>query len=337
MPTDPNDTQQTPAAQATLPKQGRMAALAGGLLSGMGKAIKKRRAGSTLAPVASPSNEALAAEIEQVALESGTPLATIVAMLAGQTQDVEQVIATFDEEKEHAIGRVISIVATLFCYIMPWLIAFYAGSALGYTYSGHVAFDFRQTQTAFYYLVSWAYEFGLVSLMIAMVRQFKRVRGGNRRGIAMLITLLVLFLVLAVTSASAQWILFEHAINPSDRAQLIGALFRTLGTPLTDLTCAIVLAVLYAKSLEQHLDVIQKKNDATIAINRKKIQSRLEVISAAMEVKNTLQKEEDYQQKNALANTIIGLMSEHAIDAIRDSLAGKKQDTGSSFRRDTYR
>ena len=315
--------------------RGAFAAIGSTVAAGLGS-IGKQRAGVPV-PAQAPSNDALADQIQQLSIDTNTPLSTIVAMLAGQTNDVAEVIQSFDDEKEHAIGKVVSLLATILCYLLPWLIAFYAGAALGYTYSGHAPFNWLQTQTAFYYLVCWAYELGLVCLMIAMVRQFKRLKSGSRSSYATFGAILVLFVVLAITSASAQWILFEHAINPSDRAQLIGALFRTLGTPLTDLTCAVVLAVLYIKSLDQHLATLQKKTDATIAINRKKIQSRLEVFQAAMEVKNTLQKEEDYRAKNELANTIIGMFSENAIDTIRQSLDGKQNNTGSSYRRDTYR
>lgn len=281
-----------------------------------------------------PTNQQLAEQLQQVALTADTPLETIVAMLTGQSHDVEEVIDSLDEDKEHPIGKAVGMVATVICYVLPWIIAFYAGSALGSTYA-HKAFNPLDFQTGFYYLVSWAYEFGLVALMIAIVRQFRRVTGG--RGIPAFVALLLLFLVLAVTSASAQWILFESRINAHDTAQLIGALFRTLGTPLTDITCAIVLGVLHVKSLDQQLAVMQKKSDAKIAINRKKMQNNLEVISAAMEVKNTLQKEEDYRNKNELANTIIGLYSENAIAVIQESLQGRNQQNGSSYRRDSMR
>ncbi|HKV57792.1 MAG TPA: hypothetical protein VJO32_05900 [Ktedonobacteraceae bacterium] len=361
MSTDTNDNSNPPAgtpaapnppapnapagATATAQPSGPIRNALGGISAALGARFATRKAnkqarqaanGSNLP--ATTSNDEIAAQIEQVALESGTPLATIVAMLAGQTQDVERVVASYDDEKEHPIGKVVGVVVTILCYGLPWLIAFYAGYALGFTYSGGKGFDPRQMQNAYYYIVSWGYEFTLCSITVGMVRQFKRIRGsGIRKAIPLLSALLIFFLVLSITSACAQWILFESHINTHDASQVIGAIFRTAGAPLIDAAAAIVLAVLFSISLDQHLDTIQKKNDATIAINRKKIQSRLEVISSAMEVKNTLQKEEDYQKKNALANTIIGLMSESAIDAIRDSLAGKKQDTGNSYRRDTYR
>lgn len=293
---------------------------------------------SALAPVSAgasvPSTQELAEQIQTIALTSDTPIETIVAMLAGETAEVTEVIQSLDDNKEHVLGRIVKAAATILCYTLPWIIAYYAGSALGYTYSGGVAFNLTHTSSAYYYLVSWAYEFGLVFLMIAMVVQFKRVKG--RHGLPAMIALLALFLVLSITSASAQWILFESHINVHDSSQVIGALFRTLGTPLTDLTGAVVLAVIHIKTLEQQLATMQQKTDASIAINKKKLANKLEVIQAAMDVKSILQKEEDYRAKNELANTIISLFSENAIETIRQSLE-RRQDTGGSYRRDGYR
>jgi hypothetical protein len=327
------DTSGSP--QVTAQEQKRRWPLAG-VFSGIRGAFARKQSGSGQALAPAPTTDALAAQIEQLSIDANTPVSTIVAMLAGETQDVAQVVQSFDEHKEHPLGKLAALIVTLLCYLLPWLIAAYAGAALGSTYAGR-PFVLNDAMTAFYYLVSWAYEFSLVGLMVAMVRQYKRLASKNKGSLVMLIVLIILFVALATASACAQWILFEHRINVHDQAQLIGALFRTLGTPLTDLASAVTLAVLYTITLEQHLDTLRKKTDATIAINRAKLQSRIETVNAALEVKNALQKEQDYQQKNELANTIIGMFSEHAIDAIRESLNGKQQNTGSSYRRDGYR
>ena len=299
-----------------------------------------RKGGAATPATTEESPEAIAERIEQFALESGTPLSAIVAMLSSQSAEVKTVIAGFDEDKEHVVGRGVSHLVTILCYVLPWLVAFYAGYALGYTYSGGRAFSpaLNQVQNAYYYIVSWGYEFALCALMVAVVRQFKRVRSaGVKQASPMLITLIVAFLVLAITSACAQWILFEHHINTGDPSQIIGAVFRTAGGPLIDAAGAIVLAVLYSITLDQQLNTMQKKNTATIAMNRQNVKAQLEVLEAAMQVKGTLQKEEDYQRKQELANTLIGLFSEQAIEAVKDQLQGRRTVNGSAYRRDTYR
>ncbi len=284
------------------------------------------------------SPQALAARVEQFALASGTPLETIVAMLSSQSAEVKQVIASFDEDKEHVVGRGVSHLVTVLCYILPWIIAFYAGYALGSKYSGAANFDPRNLNTSYFYVVSWGYEFILCALMVGIVRQFKRVRSaGLKQASPMLIALMVCFLVLAVTSACAQWILFESHIDKTDASQLIGAVFRTAGGPLIDAAGAVVLAVLYSISLDQQLNTMQKKNSATIAMNTQNVKGQLELLEAAMQVKGKLQKEEDYQKKNDLANQLIGLFSEQAIEAVKDQLQGRRTVNGSAYRRDTYR
>jgi hypothetical protein len=303
---------------------------------------RKRKGGAVMLTPATTeqSPEAIAERIEQIALESGTPLSAIVAMLSSQSNEVKTVIAGFDEDKEHVVGRGVSHLVTVLCYVLPWLVAFYAGYALGFKYSGGQSFSpaLNQVQNAYYYIVSWGYEFALCGLMVAVVRQFKRIRSaGVKQASPMLIMLIVTFLVLAITSACAQWILFEHNIDTKDASQIIGAVFRTAGGPLIDAAGAIVLAVLYSITLDQQLNTMQKKNTATIAMNRQNVKAQLEVLEAAMQVKGTLQKEEDYQRKQELANTLIGLFSEQAIEAVKDQLQGRRTVNGSAYRRDTYR
>ena len=284
------------------------------------------------------SPEALVARVEQFALASGTPLEVIVAMLSSQSAEVNQVIASFDEDKEHIIGKGVGHVVTVLCYILPWIIGFYAGYALGYTYSGSRAFDPRQIQYAYYYAISWGYEFTLCALMVGIVRQFKRIRSaGLRSATPLLIGLIAFFLILAITSACAQWILFESHINTHDSSQIIGAVFRTAGGPLIDAAGAVVLAVLFSISLDQQLNTMQKKNSARIALNQQNVKGQLETLEAAMQVKSTLQKEEDYQKKQDLANTLIGLFSEQAIESVKDQLQGRRTVNGSAYRRDGYR
>jgi len=270
-----------------------------------------------------PSTQELVTEIEQIAISSDMPLETIVAMLAGETQDVKEVIDGLQEDREGWIGWILGRIVTIICYILPWIISAYAGSALGQHYAGG-PFQWNDAGVAYYYIVCWGYEFALVALMTAMVRVFKRMTNGTGRSAGfVLAAVLGLFLILASTSAAAQWILFEKNINMSDSSQVVGALFRTLATPLIDLVGATVLAVLHVRSLDQAIATIEKKNDATTRINRKKIEAKLHTVSQAIEVKNTLKKEEDYAKKNELANKIMEMFSENAIDMIRSHLEGK--------------
>ncbi len=335
MPDDTSSEQQAASAPVqTAAAPGAKSTLLSRLWQRTGGALTPRVVDAQPAS-AVPTTEALAVQIEQVALDANTPVATIVQMLVGETKEVTEVIQSLDDNKERVLGRIVKAIVTVACYILPWLLAFYAGAALGYTYSGGAAFNLLHTSSAYYYIVSWGYEIILVALMIGMVTQFKRLNG--RRGLPLMITLVVLFLVLSITSASAQWILFESHINMADRSQVIGAVFRTLGTPLIDFCGAVVLAVLHIRSLEQQLETMQRKNEASIAINKKTIQNRLEVIEAAMQVKGSLQKEQYSHHKNELANAIISMFSENAIETIRDSLQGKRNQDGGSFRRDGYR
>lgn len=326
VPSKPPVQPNAPAATATAtPKSGWFAsglATAKGWFASKSKSVQLVSQESTSLERV-PSNGELVTKIEQVAISSDMPLEVIVAMLAGETQDVKEVIDGFQDDKEPAIGHLIARVVTVICYILPWVISAYAGSALGQKYAG-APFDIRNGSTAYYYIVSWGYEFALVALMTALVRVFRRMtNGGGKKAVTTAAFVLTLFIILAATSAAAQWILFEHNIDPNDTSQLVGALFRTLATPLIDLVGATVLAILHVRSLDQAITTIEKKNDATIRINKKKIEAKLDVVTSAMEVKNLLQKEEDYAKKNKLANDIIEMFSSNAIEVIKANLEGK--------------
>jgi hypothetical protein len=339
---DPGAAGSVPSVPPTQPLSPATAATATAQPSWFGKALAAGKAfftppaqqGRALTPAPGsvpstvPSNQELAAEIEEISITSDMPLEMIVAMLSGETQDVKEVIDGLQEDKETWIGWILGRIVTIVCYVLPWIISAYAGSALGQHYAGS-AFAWNNAGTAYYYIVSWGYEFALVALMTAMVRVFKRLANGSGRSAGvMLAVVLTLFLVLASTSAAAQWILFEKNINMADPSQVIGALFRTLATPLIDLVGAIVLAVLHVRSLDQAIGVIEKKNDATTRINRKKIEAKLHTFNQAIEVKNTLKKEEDYAKKNELANKIMEMFSDNALALIRENLEGNKHNGG---------
>lgn len=330
-PTVPPTQPLAPATAATVPvKAGWLATQWAAARSLFTPKRKGTSQGASLAAV--PTTQQLVTQIEHVAISSDMPLETIVAMLSGETQDVKEVIEGFDDEKETLIGNLLRRVVVIICYVLPWIISAYAGSALGQRYAG-APFAWNNANVAYYYIVSWGYEFALVALMTALVVVFRRLTNGTgRRAGAVLVSVLGLFVLLAATSAAAQWILFEHNINTSDPTQMIGALFRTLATPLIDLVGATVLAILHVKSLDQAIATVEKKNDATNRINRKKIEAKLATVTSAMEVKNLLQKEEDYARKNELANKIIEMFSENAIEAIRENLEGKRSGPGNQSR-----
>jgi hypothetical protein len=113
----------------------------------------------------------------------------------------------------------------------------------------------------------------------------------------------------------------------SQAPQVAGAVIRTFAVPIVDIICTIALPILIHVSLDKRLAEIEKKTEATIMINKKKIAAQLALIQEAITTKSTLQKEKDYQAKNDLANQLIDLISQKILADARSSLStGNRRD-----------
>jgi hypothetical protein len=171
--------------------------------------------------------------------------------------------------------------------------------------------------------------------MLATAKQLSRALSGVRS--AWLGTSIIggFFVLIAIGSSIAQWTLFEGKINTHDFAQVAGAIIRTFTLPLAEIVSAVALPILRKKSLDSHLNILDKRNDAKIRSNQKKIQNRIQLINAAVKTKGDLQKEEDYQKKQDLANKLIDLVTGKIIRDAEKSLEASPSDRSS--RRDGYR
>jgi hypothetical protein len=276
--------------------------------------------------------------IGQLAIDANTPVADIIAMLSDATGDTEAIINDLDEEKDHPVGAIFLQLAIVVGYGAPAVLSFLMGMAIGEQYSkGLELFQFYAV-----YAACLVYEFMLVMLMFAMVRQTLRamvtdsLQASMRAWLSVALLFLV-YVVIAVSSAAAQWIFYEAKINLADHFSLAGAAIRTFAIPVIDLVCAIALPILYRKSIDKKLNEMQKKTDAIVRINKQKIASRIALINEAIVTKSTLQKEADYQSKNELANTLIKLISDKIIKDAQNSLNIDPASAAAGSRRDTRR
>jgi chromate transport protein ChrA len=269
--------------------------------------------------------------IGQMAIDADTPIASIVAMLADSTGDTEDVIAGIQDDKEHPIGQVIIQLMIILGYIAPPVLSVLIGIAVGLQYSGGL----DNVLGVAVFIVCIFYEIGLVWLMFAIIKQARRVMS-TRKGALGLIALIVFYLAVAVGSAAAQWAIYESRVDLTQSSQVAGAVIRTFAVPIVDTICAIALPILLHVSLDKRLAEIQKKTEATIAINKQKIAARLALIQEAIITKATLQKEKDYQSKNDMANQLIDMISQKIINDTRNSL-NSGPTSGYGSRRDGMR
>jgi|SRR2546429_127566 len=264
--------------------------------------------------------------VEELAISAGMSVGELVSFLASTNKEDDAVIDSFNDENEHPIGTAMCHLWTAVFYIAPPIIAMVVGWYVGMNFGGTPA-------TIGLCLL---FEAIPIILMLATAKQLSRALSGIRSAWLAVSIIGVFFILIAIGSSIAQWTLFEGKINMHDFAQVVGAGIRTFTLPLAEIVASVALPFLRKKSLDSHLHILDKRNDAKIRSNQKKIQNRIQLINAAVKTKSDLQKEEDYQKKQDLANKLIDLVTAKIIRDAEKSLEGNTQ-SGSSYRRDGMR
>jgi hypothetical protein len=272
------------------------------------------------------------ADIAEIAIHAGMTVGELVTVLSQATGDDEEVINSFEEDAEHPAGVAVRNTWITFFYVVPPIAALAIGLAVGVNFAGDKWLSFQGIAIMIMCVI---FEAVPVLLMLATAKLISNVMSGVRKALGSAIVTGLFFVIIALGSSAAQWTLFEGKVDMTDFVALTGAGIRTFALPLAEIAGAIALPILRRKSLDEHLATIKKKSDAKIAINTTRIKSRLDVISAAMRTKADLQKEDDYQKKNDLANRLIDLVTGKII---KDAERSMNEDSSSNgYRRDGYR
>ena len=262
--------------------------------------------------------------VQELAISAGMSVGELVSFLASTNKEDDAVIDSFNDENEHPIGTAMHHLWTVVFYIAPPIIAMVVGWYVGLNFGGTPA-------TIGLCLL---FEAIPIILMLATAKQFSRALSGVQSAWLGVSVIGFFFVLIAIGSSIAQWTLFEGKINMHDFAQVVGAGIRTFTLPLAEIVASVALPFLRKKSLDSHLHILDKRNDAKIRSNQKKIQNRIQLINAAVKTKSDLQKEEDYQKKQDLANKLIDLVTAKILRDAEKSLEGSADR---SSRREGYR
>jgi hypothetical protein len=275
--------------------------------------------------------------LKELAIHAEMSVGDLVKFLSQTRSDDEEVINSFEEESEHPAGIAIHHTWITFFYIAPPVAAVIIGLAVGWKFGGNTL-SFNSLAIM---LMCVLFEAIPVLLMLATAKLLTRAIMGVRSAISGSFLVGLLFVAVAAGSSIAQWVLFEGHVNMSDPIQIFGAAIRTLALPGAEVAAAVALPILRRRSLEAQLNVLKKKNDAKIAMNRQRVANQVDLLNAAISTKATLQKEADYQKKQDLANRLIDLVTAKIIrDAERslnDQPANGSYSSGYQFRRDGTR
>jgi hypothetical protein len=267
--------------------------------------------------------------LSEMAIKADMTVGELVSILSNVNKDDEEVINSFQEDTEHPAGVAIRNAWITFFYTVPPLAAIIVGVAVAVNFGAGWS-----PEGVGVFLMCVVFEAIPVLLMFATAKLIGSVMAGAKKAIGGAIFVGTFFTILALGSAAAQWTLLHIDTSKMGQAGaqlvIIGGIIRTLALPLAEIAGAIALPILRSKSLDEHLGVIKKKNDAKNAINTQRIKNKLDTINAAMHVKSDLQKEDDYQKKLALANKLIDIVTEQIIKTAEDSMKSdqSKNDRG---------
>ena len=328
-PTQPSPPPQTKPVPSAPPPPAQQEGWFSNIVGGLTEFIKSIHlvGKGTLAQAPPPTPEEV--KVGDITIAADMSIGELVKVLSNAKGDDEEVINSFEEDAEHPAGNAIRNAWITFFYTVPPISALGIGTAVGIQFAGN---DWLSIRGIAIIMMCLVFEAVPVLLMLATSKLISRVMAGVWRSIPGALLTGILFVAVALGSAVAQWVLFEGRINLKDFAQFAGAIMRTFALPLAEIAAAIALPILRRKSLDEHLATIKKKNDAKIAINTQRISSQLDVINAAITTKSTLQKEEDYQKKQDLANRLIDLVTEKVIKDAEQSLNDGDGANSSSYR-----
>jgi hypothetical protein len=270
-------------------------------------------------------------EVERLAISAEMTVGELVDVLSRATGDDQEVIDSFEDDAEHWSGSMVRNTFIVFFYLVPASAAMLIGVSVGIDFAGGVI----SLMAIPLITLCVVFEAIPIILMLATSKLISRVIAGLRRSLPGALFIGFLFVLTAIGSAAAQWILFEHA-DLATPAAMIGAVIRVFALPLAEIAAAIALPILRKKSLGEHINVLKRKNDAKIAMNRQRIANELETINAAIRTKSDLQKEQDYQKKQDLANRLIDLIAAKVLKDAEKSLHDKGETTAASSSRSSY-
>lgn len=258
------------------------------------------------------------------------PMASTAAV---QTAQFQQVINSFDEDKQGLMERITTKVYTVLAYIFPPLTAWYVGMAIGDAFSG--PFNLGNAWSVYAHLISITLELMLPILGLAVVVSFKRSLK-DRSQLPTFITLALLFLVLGIGNSCAQLFLIDqHIAMKAGSPAMFGVYFRAFGPMVIDVISAAYLSVVGIRSLKKYLADQREKITAVRDVSAIHIELDQAHLKASMDKQNAIMEMHSKAQRAATWNEIEQMQSKAMIEQARRNM-GDQGDNGGSYRRSRY-
>ncbi len=256
-----------------------------------------------------------------------------ISRAAEQTAQFQQVINSFDEDKQAPMERITTALYTVLAYAFPPITAAYVGAAIGDAFSG--PFNLGNAWSVYAHLISITLELMLPILGLAVVVSFKRSLK-DRSQLPTFITLALLFLVLGIGNSCAQLFLIDQHISTGTNVPaMFGVYFRAFGPMIIDVISAAYLAVVGVRSLKKYLADQREKITAVRDVSAIHIELDQAHLKAAMDKQNAIMEMQSKAQRAATWNEIEQMQSKAMIEQARRNM-GDQGNEGGSYRRGRY-
>lgn len=250
---------------------------------------------------------------------------------AARTEQFSRIVSSFDEDRQDKLAWLVGKFFTVLAYLLPPLLGWYAGLALGDVLSG--PFTFARASSVFLHLVSVSLELAVPMIGYAVASTFKRA-AKDRAQITKCATLLLVFLGVAVGSAISQQVLLYNSLPMATFGQQVSVWFRSFGPSVVDMLSAIFLSVVGVKNLKKYLADQREKIHAVREVSLVHIEMDKTSLQAAIDQQSALQDMKSKSKRADTWNKIEEMQSEAMIEQARRNMGG--DNGGSGYRRSRY-
>lgn len=249
-----------------------------------------------------------------------------------RTEEFRRIVQTFDEDRQDKLAWLVGKFFTSLAYLLPLVIGWYAGLALGDTLSG--TFTFAVSKNAFSHIISVGLELSIPMLGYAVAVSFKRASKDRSQTTACALLLLV-FLAIAVANATAQEVLLYNALPQNTFNQQMVVWFRSLGPSIIDVISTVFIAIVGVRNLKKYLADQKEKIHAIREVSLVHIEMDKTTLQAAIDKQAALQDMQSKAKRADTWNQIEAMQADAMLENARRNMLGDGNQ-GGSYRRSRY-
>jgi len=265
--------------------------------------VYSQQTSTALSPAANQQTAVIPEQGRDAEIVSGTFVPTIDATgrasASAHTERIRQKVESFNEDRQTPLEWVVVKFFTVLAYLLPILIAWVVGSAIGQVWAGK--FDWNNPWSVFSYVISIGLELMIPVMGYAVSTTAKRAVK-DRSQMAWPIILSVLFLALAVGNSFAQMFMIDSHIKiaKDDFKGQASLYFRSFAPLIIDVIATIFLTVVNVKNLQKFIKDMQGKEEAINSVAHSEIKVEMAFVEADIHRENAQTEQERKRMDNEL-------------------------------------